>query len=263
MSIVSAAASRFFSSALYLTRLAVHRLGLGPVVLAVTAAAALVYSWRTRRPVPLEEHQQTQPRRRRRTSRQSADPEPADRDTAPPVPLGDRKPRWLARVKRVTIGSKWTSSHRCDLFCDAKEVEKKKPDGEVDLEVTAKERVMLRPEVVPHLRSFSRMFDLYFIVEVESDEAEEAVAAALKDAGLFEPGLLDRRKLLFCETDMGKASIARQIESQLHVDESTAVVNALQRFVPYVSLVTANAKSLAMPSGSNVTKFTSLASFFS
>lgn len=94
-------------------------------------------------------------------------------------------------------------------------------------------------------------FDLYFIVEAQCDEAEEEVTAALTDAGLFEPGLLDRRKLLFCETDMGKASIARQIESQLHVDESTGVVNALQRFVPYVSLVTANAKSLAMPSGSN------------
>lgn len=132
---------------------------------------------------------------------------------------------------------------------------------EDEVQPLVKEGVVLRPEIVRPMKNFASMFDLYFIVEVESDEAEEQITKALSDAGLFEQGFLDKRKLLFCETDMGKASIARQVESQLHVDESVAVINALQRFVPYVSLVTSSAKSLAMPSGSNVTKFTSLASF--
>lgn len=258
MSLVSAATTRFATSALYLARLAIHRLGLGTVLLAATAAAALVLSWRAARRAPPA----NPPRRRRRhrpnsgvsrsDAHQTADPNRVETHLARSA--ADTKPRWLSRVRRVTIGAKWSLDVKCDLFCESFELEGSAQGGK---------RVAVRPEVVEALRRFARLFDLYVIVEVDDDQGEEAVKAALKAVGLFEHGLLDERKLLFCETDMGRVSVARQIESHLHVDESVAVVTDLQRFLPYVSLVSANAKALNLPSGSNVTKFTTLASFFS
>lgn len=215
-------------------------------------------SWRAaRRPPPTNP-----PRRRRRhrsisnTSRSDAlqAPDPSRADSHPARSAADTKPRWLSRVRRVTIGAKWSRDVKCDLFCESSEVEESAQGAR---------SVVVRPEIVEALRRFARLFDLYVIVEVDDDQGEEAVKRALKAVGLFEQGLLDERKLLFCETDMGRVSVARQIESHLHVDESVAVIADLQRFLPHVSLVTANAKALNLPAGSNVTKFTTLSSVFS
>lgn len=259
MSLISTAATRFATSALYLTRLAIHRLGLGTVILAVTAAAAFLVSWRAARRAP-----PPNPRRRHRHRpppvSNSSRPDSnltADQNRIEPTFAGnaaDSKSRWLSRVRRVTLGAKWSRHVRCDLFRESSDpAETSQGDA----------RIVVRPEMVEALRRFASLFDLYFIVEVDDDQGEEAIKAAVKAAGLFENGLLDERKLLFCETDIGRVSVARQIESHLHVDESVAVVADLQRFLPYVSLVTANAMSLSLPAGRNITKFTTLSSFFS
>lgn len=121
----------------------------------------------------------------------------------------------------------------------------------------------MRPQQVEALKKFASMFDLYVIVQVDDDAGEQAVIDAMSAAGLFDHGLMDRRKLMFCETDLGRVSVARQIDSHLHVDESVAVITDLQRFLPYVALVTANAKAVPFASRSRVTKFTALSSFFS
>ena len=242
MSLLSAAATRLLTSAVYLTRLAVHRLGLTPAVLAVAAVAAAIYSWRTRRPA-----------RRAAPAPASQPPAPATTavTTAVTTPAASPSaaaaaapvPAWLPRVRRVTLGAKWTREHRCDLFAPS-------PTG----------APAVRPDLVSTARSFARAFDLYLVVHVESDDAEAAVRDAVQAAGLFDAGL-DERKLLFCETDLGKVSIARQLETHLHVDESVAVVAALQRFVPYVALVTRAAAQVSLPQGPNLVKMTSLATF--
>lgn len=125
------------------------------------------------------------------------------------------------------------------------------------------DQVALDDAVIPHLKRFAAYFDLYFVVRVDSDQAELAVTNALTSAGLFENGLLDPRKLLFCETDVGRVSVARQLEPHLHIDETLDVIVGLQRFVHFVAWVAPDAKSNTSEQLSpNVVRYNSLSSFF-
>lgn len=241
MSLVAAVTTRLTSTLVVFVRAAVQRLGLGPVVLVATAAVALLFSRRER----------TAPGNR--PSARNPHPDPAPTETRSLT--ADRKPQWLSRVRKVTIGAKWTRAERCDLFCRTVEGE----DGAEG----QKEGVILREEIVPAFKRFTTLFDVYFIVRVDSDEAEEQVLVALRNAGMFEPGLLDERKVVFCETDVGRISVARQLEPHLHVDETPDVIIGLQRFILFVALITADTKALKEVSGNNVAKFKSLTSFFS
>lgn len=124
--------------------------------------------------------------------------------------------------------------------------------------------VTILPDVLPHLKSLASMFELFVVIRVDDDAMEEAVTKAFIKAGFFENGLFDSRKLVFCETDTGRISVARQIESQLHVDESFEVILALQRFLHCVALVSPDVG--AIPGdllGRNVAKLSSMASLFS
>lgn len=161
--------------------------------------------------------------------------------TAPPARRRRRRPRaaagagMLAGVQRVTIGVEGAANGA--LF-----------DGDL----------VLREEAAGALRAFARQFDVYVLVRVGSDEGE----AAVRKAFAVLEGALDERKVLFCSTVDGRVSMARQIEPQLHVDETSAVVHALQRFIKYVALVDGKESGSAAPSGSNVLRYSSLGQFF-
>lgn len=266
MTIVTAVTTRLASSIVFLIRTAVQRLGIGPVVLAATAVAALLYSWRGN-----ANRDNPQRRRRRTLSRSSGLPpdqsETADENDA----TGEGKPQWLSRVRKVTLGSKWTLAERCDLFCREGEDEDVETtvEEEKDQIVKAskatgeKGKVILRSSIRAGLKRLAKLFDVYFIVRIDNDEAEGEVMNALTEAGMFESNLLDKRKVLFCETDVGRVSVARQLEPHLHIDETLDVIVGLQRFVHFVALVTNDVKCITEPLGSNVAKFPSLASFFS
>ncbi|PXF41370.1 Peroxisome biogenesis protein 22 [Gracilariopsis chorda] len=266
MSLVAALSSRVASSVALLLRAAVQRLGLAPLVLAATAAAALLCSLRARG------NANRPPRRRRRA--------PPSRTAQPRAP-NDRKPQWLARVRRVTLGAKCTRAEMCALFVShqraLEQIESAAPpadhvvaDSEKALLKEKSEQpqlpdlpIVVQPSAVPHLKRFAKLFDLYIVVRVDDDDTERHVTDALSAVGVFEPGLLDPRKLLFCDTDTGRVSVARQLEPQLHIDETTSVITALQRFVPFVALVTPVRDSTSsQPLASNVAAFASLASFF-
>lgn len=229
-------------------RAAVKRLGLGTVVLVATAAAAFVLSLRPNQP----------PRRPRRTPNRTAIDQ---------TQRTNGTPNWLSRVKKVTIGAKWTLAERCDLFCKADQQSKSRVTSDevtpVEKESSDIQRVVLRTAAVEHLKRFAKLFDTYLIVRIDDDQAEHQVTEALKSAGMFESGLLDPRKLLFTETDLGRVSVARQIEPQLHIDETPEVITALQRFLFCVALVSADLHSMKTDAcATNVAKFTSLSSFF-
>lgn len=97
-------------------------------------------------------------------------------------------------------------------------------------------RLSVIQSALPALCELARCSDLYLVTQVSSDAGEEAVRRALSDAGIIDSGL-NPHKILFCETEMGRGSIVRQLEPAMHVDTSTAVSDALRPFVPSVLLV--------------------------
>lgn len=242
---MSAAAitARFATTASYFIRVALQRFGLGPLVIAATAAAALLYSWRTRA------NPHTTARQRPRTR--------------PAAPARSSSSPAFSSVRRVTIGTELAPNTESVIFQIVDQPSTSLDRPSTDIDPVASHKLIVRPDTVQPLKQFAKSFDLYFITRVDTDEAELDVKAALKSAGLFEPGLLDERKVIFCQTAIGRVSVARQLEPQLHVDESLQVVSGLQRFISSVALLSPNAKSIAAPSASNVMHFTSLSSFFS
>lgn len=269
-------------------RFAVQRFGIGPVVLAAAAVAAAVISWRQR--------PQNDSHRRRRRSREESTLSPSGAPSSSANAGGDddrdygttrssansgsssshgnasRKPQWLTRVRRVSIGTVCSSSQKCCLFLLNKGAERgKASDGCVEeneiCNVSKGEkstsRVSISPDTLPALKKFASLFEVYLVVRVDDDSMEHAVTDALFDAGLFGDGLLDRRKLVFCETDVGRVSVARQLESHLHIDESIDVVAGLQRFLQCVAFISPDASSFPTGVfGRNVVTYTTLGGFF-
>eukprot|EP01112_Ceratiomyxa_fruticulosa_P019573 TRINITY_DN6443_c0_g2_i1.p1 TRINITY_DN6443_c0_g2~~TRINITY_DN6443_c0_g2_i1.p1 ORF type:complete len:261 (-),score=43.04 TRINITY_DN6443_c0_g2_i1:91-873(-) len=73
--------------------------------------------------------------------------------------------------------------------------------------------------------------------EGDNDEAfERQIMDLLETRKVFAAGL-NRNKVLFCSTVMGKAHIARNLEPQLHIDSDLIVINALKSFVPQLGFI--------------------------
>ncbi|KAA8497270.1 Peroxisome biogenesis protein 22 [Porphyridium purpureum] len=93
----------------------------------------------------------------------------------------------------------------------------------------------LNSEAAEAIEKLAGTFNLYMIVRVDTDQDEQLVRLAFEKVGLFTTGAA-KHKLLFCETLMGRASIARQIEPELHMDSSTIVTESLFRFIRYAAV---------------------------
>eukprot|EP00284_Hemiselmis_tepida_P014736 CAMPEP_0174917292 /NCGR_PEP_ID=MMETSP1355-20121228/2364_1 /TAXON_ID=464990 /ORGANISM="Hemiselmis tepida, Strain CCMP443" /LENGTH=255 /DNA_ID=CAMNT_0016162367 /DNA_START=32 /DNA_END=799 /DNA_ORIENTATION=+ len=88
-------------------------------------------------------------------------------------------------------------------------------------------------QALPSVCELARCCDLYVITQCGSDAVEERVREALGQAGVYDAGL-NPRKVLFCGTEMGRASMARQLEPCLHIDTSAEVALSLRPFVQRV-----------------------------
>lgn len=242
MSIFVTLSTRVASSLAIVFRLALARFGLAPLILTAAALAAFLLSLRSR--TPAEPHR----RRYRRSTDHDGLPRGATSGTAP-----GHKPAWLARVRRVTLGVSCSITSPGQWFQSVASSSSNSASTDNDL------KLQLQPDVADALRALATMFELFIVMRVPDDESESAVLAALDRAAIFGPGKLDRRKIVFCETEGGRASVARQLEPQLHVDESSTVVASLQRFMHLVALVAPDAKgSHTDAMGRNVARFTSL-----
>lgn len=177
-----------------------------------------------------------------------------------------RTPQWLTCARRVSIGAVCSFSQSCPMFIldrvanasdEKDELSDKTPPA-------TKPKVVLALDAVSPLKSIASMSELYVVIRVDDDLVEHAVTDAFAAAGLFDRGLLDRRKLIFCETDIGRVSVARQLEPNIHIDESVQVISDLQRFLSMVALVSPDANHpLSDSLGRNVAKFPSLAALYS
>ena len=98
--------------------------------------------------------------------------------------------------------------------------------------------------------------DIYLVCLVHSDEEQQEIENLLENQGLFKNGIDKRvysflnllmrtsnilslsknelQKLLFCETDEGKAHIARQLGATCYVDDQPAILQMLNNNVKYL-----------------------------
>lgn len=270
MSAVGALGSRLLASLSFYTRVAFARAGTGNVVVAAITTAAVIYSWRRLQRTAIPDRRQGNAERTRSGASRR-----------------QRRGKTLVGVQKVTIGIDVVSFPGTFLECGANadvdspdadtinspagdangEIEPLCADGDrsgpvADIDgVPVRESFKLKPDCVKNLQQFASLFELYVIARIDSDENEEKLRKVLEEAKLFECGL-DPRKVVFCETETGRVSIVRQIEPDLHVDETASVVSELQRFVKFVAFISPQAKATPGLSASNVLKYSSLGRFF-
>lgn len=72
--------------------------------------------------------------------------------------------------------------------------------------------------IVPLLNLLSQSYDIHLICPVSSILEKEQILNLLRHANLLNPGVIDERKVLFCETQEGKIHIIRHIEANVHIE---------------------------------------------
>jgi hypothetical protein len=75
---------------------------------------------------------------------------------------------------------------------------------------------------------------VYILCQVSDDIGEAAVRAALEFSGIMgsNQGQIPSQRFLFCDTEVGKMSLVRQIEPEVHIDGESSTVEQLKRFIP-------------------------------
>ncbi|ORX90522.1 hypothetical protein K493DRAFT_287935 [Basidiobolus meristosporus CBS 931.73] len=90
---------------------------------------------------------------------------------------------------------------------------------------------------VPMLRTLSRLYDLYLLMQMSSPEERQQIIHLFTSAGLFrasKPGRedwIDRSRLVFCQSPEGKEYIARNLCSFVHIDDDLTTIRNLTPFV--------------------------------
>lgn len=74
-----------------------------------------------------------------------------------------------------------------------------------------------------------RGLDVYLLAHVASDVGEAVVRGALEAEGLLGagPGQVSPHRLLLCGTQIGKVSVVRQLEPELHIDADAETVRGV------------------------------------
>eukprot|EP00188_Purpureofilum_apyrenoidigerum_P001934 Plantae.Rhodophyta-Purpureofilum_apyrenoidigerum.ctg21166.p2 GENE.Plantae.Rhodophyta-Purpureofilum_apyrenoidigerum.ctg21166~~Plantae.Rhodophyta-Purpureofilum_apyrenoidigerum.ctg21166.p2 ORF type:complete len:251 (+),score=24.65 Plantae.Rhodophyta-Purpureofilum_apyrenoidigerum.ctg21166:470-1222(+) len=137
--------------------------------------------------------------------------------------------RLATKSKKVSVGAQYNDGFI--LLSYAADSEQSKYLNDSDWQLTTSTQVFLNPEATPWLTKMSRLFDLYIIICVDSDETEELVRKLLCSSEIIEAGF-NPVKLVFTSTAAGRASCVRQLDPRVHIDSQADVVYNLQRFIP-------------------------------
>ncbi|KAJ3044002.1 hypothetical protein HDV00_003530 [Rhizophlyctis rosea] len=76
----------------------------------------------------------------------------------------------------------------------------------------------------------SPYYIVHLIMVVSSDKEQQYIERLLQKSNLYTSGL-DKRRVLFCETEEGKAHIVRSISPALHMDNNDSVIRMVSPFV--------------------------------
>lgn len=85
------------------------------------------------------------------------------------------------------------------------------------------------------LQQLSSHYHIYIIVHMNSPQERELIDEMLTNSGMFK--FIDRRKLLYCETEEGKIHMIRHLEPAVHVeggweqDDGEDIVRKIRTFV--------------------------------
>eukprot|EP00918_Siedleckia_nematoides_P008147 GHVU01017655.1.p1 GENE.GHVU01017655.1~~GHVU01017655.1.p1 ORF type:complete len:270 (-),score=74.53 GHVU01017655.1:367-1176(-) len=88
--------------------------------------------------------------------------------------------------------------------------------------------------------------ELYLICKVRDDAEEAALIKLLREAGAFEAGLKPHR-VLACELESSVATLVRQLQPAVHIEESAAVAAQLLGKVPNIVKIAATPESEGIP----------------
>ncbi|KAJ9069459.1 hypothetical protein DSO57_1018378 [Entomophthora muscae] len=97
--------------------------------------------------------------------------------------------------------------------------------------------------VVPILSILCERFDVYLIATVKSLKEKKQIEELIYSSPLARKHQLDVRKILFCQTALGRSHIVRHISPYLHVDNDIEVANQLKQFVPQIVLIWSKKRS--------------------
>eukprot|EP01057_Protomagalhaensia_wolfi_P003519 Protomagalhaensia_wolfi_Nauph_80__3518@NODE_356_length_2700_cov_103_092822_g268_i0_p2_GENE_NODE_356_length_2700_cov_103_092822_g268_i0NODE_356_length_2700_cov_103_092822_g268_i0_p2_ORF_typecomplete_len211_score19_14Peroxin22/PF12827_7/0_00038TssC/PF17541_2/0_0018_NODE_356_length_2700_cov_103_092822_g268_i0127759 len=112
---------------------------------------------------------------------------------------------------------------------------------------------LIQDSVAP-LKELAAKHKIILISKVSSDEHSDTVSSLLESAGLVGPQLIEKHRVLFCDTAVGRSSMVRQIAPALHFESSVEAVVSLENrnvpfaFVNFVNPV-ADAKDTVLPLG--------------
>ncbi|CAG8667933.1 5334_t:CDS:2, partial [Paraglomus occultum] len=78
--------------------------------------------------------------------------------------------------------------------------------------------------VLPFLYQISNYYVITLITPVSTPEERAAIISLLRNARLFVEGVIDERRVLFCESEVGKVHIIKHIGASVHVEGATGMV---------------------------------------
>eukprot|EP01026_Neomeris_dumetosa_P031761 TRINITY_DN2519_c0_g1_i1.p1 TRINITY_DN2519_c0_g1~~TRINITY_DN2519_c0_g1_i1.p1 ORF type:complete len:254 (-),score=6.86 TRINITY_DN2519_c0_g1_i1:384-1145(-) len=113
------------------------------------------------------------------------------------------------------------------------------------------------------VQEIMKVCDVYLINQVVDDFSEELIMNTLESSGLIGSGSnqFPPHKVLFCSKLEGKIAMARQLESQLHIDNDPIVIHELGRFLPRVLLIDSEGRP-PIPGTRNIWGARSLREYF-
>jgi len=89
------------------------------------------------------------------------------------------------------------------------------------------------------LKKIAKESDVYIIIQVSNDDEQNYYQDLMEK----KYGFFNSVKILFCETVRGKIAFARQVNPSVCIDVDRETTRELNRFLPFVSIVTKNGKN--------------------
>ena len=96
------------------------------------------------------------------------------------------------------------------------------------------------PEAVQAVQTAVRQIpDLYLLCQVADDIGEAAVRGVLEHSRLIGTGKdqIPPQRLLFCETEVGKTSVVRQLEPKVHIDGQHSTVSIALIIMEFINCI--------------------------
>ncbi|CAJ0642134.1 11447_t:CDS:2 [Entrophospora sp. SA101] len=90
---------------------------------------------------------------------------------------------------------------------------------------------------VSFLQLICKRYDVYLVCPISNEQEKHQIISLLSNENLFSTKVIDKRKVIFCETEEGKVHIIRHIKASVHIESglnNEDVVGLVRSFVDNV-----------------------------